>query len=47
MSDDKMHFAPVAPEDQGIDSGWFLSEGLDLILEWRPANIAAVLRGAI
>jgi hypothetical protein len=41
------YYAPVEPEDQGIDRGWMLVERYDLILEWRPVNIAAVLREAI
>nr|DAQ26411.1 MAG TPA: hypothetical protein [Caudoviricetes sp.] len=46
-SDGDCYYAPAEAEDQGIDSNWFLSEGLDLILEWRPVNIAAVLKEAI
>lgn len=46
-SDGDCYYAPVEAEDQGIDSSWFLIEGRDLILEWRPVNIAAVLKEAI
>lgn len=46
-SDGDCYYAPVEPEDQGIDSHWVLMESYDLILEWRPVNIAAVLREAI
>ena len=41
------YYAPVEAEDQGIDGRWMLMEHYDLILEWRPVNIAAVLREAI
>lgn len=41
------YYVPVEPEDQGIDSHWVLMEHYDLILEWRPVNISAVLREAI
>lgn len=46
-SDGDCYYAPVEPEDQGIDKRWMLMEHYDLILEWRPVNIAAVLREAI
>ena len=46
-SDGDCYYAPVEPEDQGIDKDWMLVEHLDLILKWRPVNIAAVLREAI
>lgn len=46
-SDGDCYYAPVEAEDQGIDGNWILVEHLDLILEWRPVNIAAVLREAI
>lgn len=46
-SDGGCYYAPVEAEDQGIDSSWLLLEGMDIILEWRPVNIAAVLREAI
>lgn len=46
-SDGDCYYAPAEAEDQGIDSNWFLSEGLDLILEGRPVNIAAALKEAI
>lgn len=41
------YYAPVEAEDQGIDKRWMPMERYDLILEWRPVNIAAVLREAI
>ena len=46
-SDGDCYYAPVEAEDQGIDKNWMLMEHYDLILEWRPVNIAAVLREAI
>lgn len=46
-SDGNCYYAPVEAEDQGIDKNWMLMEHYDLILEWRPVNIAAVLREAI
>lgn len=46
-SDGDCYYAPVEPEDQGIGRNWILVEHLDLILEWRPVNIAAVLQEAI
>ena len=46
-SDGDCYYAPVEPEDQGIDKRWMLMEHYDLILEWRPVDIAAVLKGAI
>jgi len=46
-SDGGCYYAPVEAEDQGINGDWLLVEHLDLILEWRPVNIAAVLREAI
>lgn len=46
-SDGGCYYAPVEAEDQGIDKRWMLLENYDLILEWRPVNIAAVLREAI
>ena len=46
-TDGDCYYAPVEPEDQGIDKNWMLVEHLDLILEWRPVNIAAVLKEAI
>lgn len=46
-SDGDCYYAPVEAEDQGIDESWMLMERYDLILEWRPVNIAAVLREAI
>ena len=46
-SDGDCYYAPVEAEDQGIDKNWMLVEHYDLILEWRPVNIAAVLREAI
>jgi len=46
-SDGDCYYAPVEAEDQGINRNWLLVERLDLILEWRPVNIAAVLREAI
>lgn len=46
-SDGDCYYAPVEAEDQGIDKSWVLLEHYDLILEWRPVDIAAVLREAI
>lgn len=46
-SDGDCYYAPVEADDQGIDPHWMLMEHYDLILEWRPVNIAAVLREAI
>lgn len=46
-SDGDCYYAPVEAEDQGICRDWILMEHYDLILEWRPVNIAAVLREAI
>ena len=46
-SDGDCYYAPVEAEDQGIDKNWMLMEHYDVILEWRPVNIAAVLREAI
>lgn len=46
-SDGGCYYVPVEAEDQGIDKCWMLLENYDLILEWRPVNIAAVLREAI
>lgn len=46
-ADGGCYYAPVEAEDQGISKTWILVEHLDLILEWRPVNIAAVLREAI
>lgn len=46
-SDGDCYYAPVEAEDQGIDKNWMLMEHYDLILEWRPVNIAAVLKEAI
>ena len=46
-SDGDCYYAPVEADDQGIDKTWMLMEHYDLILEWRPVNIAAVLREAI
>lgn len=46
-SDGDCYYAPVEAEDQGIDNNWMLMEHYDVILEWRPVNIAAVLREAI
>lgn len=46
-SDGDCYYAPVEAEDQGIDKNWMLMEHSDVILEWRPVNIAAVLREAI
>lgn len=46
-SDGDCYYAPVEAEDQGIDKSWMLMEHCDLILEWRPVNIAAVLEEAI
>lgn len=45
--DGDCYYAPVEAEDQGIDKNWMLMENYDLILEWRPVNIAAVLEEAI
>lgn len=46
-SDGDCCYAPVEAEDQGINKNWMLLEHYDVILEWRPVNIAAVLREAI
>lgn len=46
-SDGDCYYAPVEADDQGIDKNWMLMEHYDLILEWRPVNIAAVLREAV
>ena len=46
-SDGDCYYAPVEADDQGIDKSWVLMEHYDLILEWRPVDIAAVLREAI
>lgn len=46
-TDGDCYYAPVEAEDQGIDKSWMLIEHYDLILEWRPVNIAAVLRESI
>ena len=46
-TDGDCYYSPVEAEDQGIDKRWMLIENYDLILEWRPVNIAAVLREAI
>ena len=46
-SDGDCYYAPVEAEDQGISRDWVLMEHYDLILEWRPVNIASVLREAI
>ena len=46
-SDGDCYYVPVEAEDQGINKNWMLIENYDLILEWRPVNIAAVLREAI
>lgn len=46
-NDGDCYYVPVEAEDQGIDESWMLIENYDLILEWRPVNIAAVLREAI
>lgn len=46
-SDGDCYYAPVEAEDQGIDKSWMLIENYDLILEWRPVNIAAVMREAL
>ena len=46
-SDGDCYYAPVEAEDQRIDKTLMLMEHCDLILEWRPVNIAAVLREAI
>ena len=46
-SDGDCYYAPVEADDQGIDKNWLLMVHYDLILEWRPVNIAAVLREAV
>lgn len=46
-SDGDCYYAPVEADDQGIDKNWMLMEHYDIILEWRPVNIAAALREAI
>ena len=46
-SDGDCYYVPVEADDQGIDKRWVLMEHYDLILEWRPVDIAAVLREAI
>ena len=46
-SDGDCYYAPVEADDQGIDKNWMLMEHYDLILEWRPVNIAAGLKEAI
>ena len=46
-SDGDCYYEPVEAEDQGINKSWMLIENYDLILEWRPVNIAAVLGEAI
>lgn len=46
-SDGDCYYAPVEADDQGIDESWLLMEHYDLILKWRPVNIAAVLREAV
>jgi hypothetical protein len=46
-TDGDCYYAPVEAEDQGIGKNWMLMEHRDVILEWRPVNIAAVLREAI
>ena len=46
-SDGDCYYAPVEAEDQGINKNWRLMEHYDVILEWRPVNIAAVLKEAI
>lgn len=46
-SDGDCYYAPVEADDQGIDKNWMLMEHYDLILEWRPVNIAALLKEAI
>lgn len=46
-SDGDCYYVPAEAEDQGIDKNWMLIEHYDLILEWRPVNIAAVMREAI
>ena len=46
-TDGDCYYEPVEAEDQGIDKHWMLMEHYDVILEWRPVNIAAVLKGAI
>lgn len=45
--DGDCYYAPVEAEEQGIDKNWMLMEHYALILEWRPVDIAAVLREAI
>lgn len=46
-TDGDCYYAPVEAGDQGISRNWILVEHLDLILERRPVNTAAVLREAI
>ena len=46
-SDGDCYYVPVEAAAQGIDKTWMLIENYDIILEWRPVNIAAVLREAI
>lgn len=46
-SDGDCYYAPVEAGDQGIDKNWMLMEHYDVILEWRPVNITAVLKEAI
>lgn len=46
-SDGDCYYAPVEAEGQGINRDWLLVEHMDLILEWHPVNIAAVLAEAI
>ena len=46
-SDGDCYYVPAKAEDQGIGKNWILMENYDVILEWRPANIAAVPREAI
>lgn len=46
-SDGDCYYAPVEADDQGIDKNWMLMEHYDIILGWRPVNIAAVLKEAI
>lgn len=46
-ADGDCYYAPVEAEGQGIDGNWILVEHSDLILEWRPVNIAAVLAEAV
>lgn len=46
-TDGDCYYAPVEPDDQGIDRNWLLVEHLDLILEWRPVNIASILSEAV